>query len=230
MSTSSIRRTPAGCINASQKRRRSSASTRRPARRRSIRRRSGRTGKRRYRFNWTAPIALSPHNSRDRLHGRAGRLRSLNRGDTWQEISPDLTTNDPEKLKGNIEFGTLTSIAESPVTPGVIWAGSDDGKVQVTTAAARKDVTAKIAVAGGPPDYFVTRVFASPHKEGTAYVTKAGWHRDVYTPYVFRTDDFGDTWTAIGKGLPDGTVYAFARTGRTPTCCSWGRRWACSPR
>ena len=72
-------------------------------------------------------------------------------------------------------------------------------------------MTAKIAAAGGPADHYVTRVFASPHKDGTAFVPKTGWHRDDYTPFVFRTDDFGDTWTAIGKGLPDGTVYAFAQ-------------------
>ena len=133
----------------------------------------------------------------------------MNRGDAWREISPDLTTNDPAKLKGNIEFCTLTSISESPVTPGVIWTGSDDGKVQVTRngGGTWTDATAKLAAAGGPADYYVTRVFASPHKEGTAFVTKAGWHRDVYAPFVFRTDDFGESWTAIGKGLPDGTVY-----------------------
>jgi hypothetical protein len=136
-------------------------------------------------------------------------LRSVNRGDAWREISPDLTTNDPVALKGNIEFCTLTSISESPVTPGVIWTGSDDGKVQVTRngGGTWTDATAKLAAAGGPADYYVTRVFASPHKEGTAFATKAGWHRDVYAPFVFRTDDFGESWTAIGKGLPDGTVY-----------------------
>ena len=158
-------------------------------------------------------------------------LRSVNRGDAWREISPDLTTNDPVKLKGNIEFCTLTSISESPVTPGVIWTGSDDGKVQVTRngGGAWTDATAKLAAAGGPADYYVTRVFASPHKEGTAFVTKAGWHRDVYAPFVFRTDDFGD----IVDGDRQGTAGRHGlrrrrRTGRTPTCCSSEPRWASS--
>jgi len=171
------------------------------------------SGRPAYRFNWTAPIHISPHNSRTIYIGAQVLLRSVNRGDAWREISPDLTTNDPVKLKGNIEFCTLTSISESPVTPGVIWVGSDDGKVQVTRngGGTWTDQTAKLVAAGGPADYYVTRVFASPHKEGTAFVTKAGWHRDVYAPFVFRTDDFGESWTAIGKGLPDGTVYVVAQ-------------------
>ena len=166
-----------------------------------------------YRFHWTAPIHLSPHNTRTVYLGAQVLLRSVNRGDSWQEISPDLTTNDPGKLKGNIEFCTLTTVSESPVTPGVIWAGTDDGKVQVTrdSGATWKDATAKIAAAGGPADHYVTRVFASPHKDGTAFVTKTGWHRDDYAPFVFRTEDSGETWTSIGAGLPEGTVYAFAQ-------------------
>ena len=166
-----------------------------------------------YRFHWTAPIHVSPHNSRIIYMGAQGLLRSVNRGDAWQEISPDLTTNDPATLKGNIEFCTLTTISESPVTPGVIWVGSDDGKVQVTRDGGGHwaDVTAAAAAAGAPADYYVTRVFASPLREGTAFLTKAGWHRDVYAPYVVRTDDYGKTWTSIAGGLPDGTVYAFAQ-------------------
>jgi hypothetical protein len=166
-----------------------------------------------YRFHWTAPIHLSPHNPRTVYLGAQVLLRSVNRGDSWQEISPDLTTNAPEKTKGNIEFCTLTTIAESPLTPGVIWVGTDDGKVQVTrdSGGTWKDLTAGITAAGGPADHYVTRVVASPHKDGTAFVTKTGWHRDDYRPFVFRTDDFGDTWTSIGAGIPEGTVYAFAQ-------------------
>jgi photosystem II stability/assembly factor-like uncharacterized protein len=171
-----------------------------------------------YRFNWTAPIALSPHNSRILYFGAQLVLRSLNRGEAWQEISPDLTTNDPEKLKGNIEFCTLTSIAESPVMAGVIWAGSDDGKVQVTRNGGGDwtDVTAKIDAAGGPAEYFVTRVFPSHFKEGTAYISKTGWHRDVYAPYVFKTEDFGETWASVSGDLPEGTVYAVVEDHKNP--------------
>jgi photosystem II stability/assembly factor-like uncharacterized protein len=165
-----------------------------------------------YRFNWTAPMAVSPHNSRIITVGAQVLLRSLDRGDSWQEISPDLTTNDPVKLKGNIEFCTLTTFSESPLQAGLIWTGSDDGKVQVTRngGGTWRDVTKGLAAAGAPADYYVTRVFASAHKPGRAYAAKAGWHRDDYRPFVFRTEDFGETWTSAGSGLPEGTVYVIA--------------------
>lgn len=171
-----------------------------------------------YRFNWTAPMAVSPHNAQTLLIGAQMLLRSVNRGETWQEISPDLTTNDPVKLKGNIEFCTLSAIAESPLEPGLIWTGSDDGKVQVTRngGSAWRDVTARLAAAGAPADYYVTRVVASAHAAGRAYAAKAGWHRDVYRPYVFRTEDFGETWADITADLPEGTVYALAEDRRNP--------------
>jgi len=169
-------------------------------------------GKPPYRFNWTAPIAVSPHNGQIVMIGAQVLLRSLDRGDAWQEISPDLTTNDPVKLKGNIEFCTLTTFAESPLEAGLIWTGSDDGKVQLTRngGGAWQDLTKNLAAAGAPADYYVTRVFASAHKTGRAYVAKAGWHRDDYRPFVFRTEDFGETWAAIGADLPEGTVYVIA--------------------
>ena len=181
----------------------------------SIRPRPG-PGRAAYRFNWTAPIQISPHNPRIIYFGAQVVLRSLDRGDNWQEISPDLTTDDPVKLAGNIEFCTLTSISESPLTPGVIWAGSDDGKVQLTRnhGGAWTDVTGNLTAAGAPEEFFVTRVFASAHKPGRAFVTKAGWHRDDYRPFVYRTEDFGETWTAIASNLPEGTVYVIAEDRR----------------
>jgi len=165
-----------------------------------------------FRFNWTAPIHLSPHNPSIIYLGAQVLLRSLNRGDDWREISPDLTTNDPVKLKGNIEFCTLTTISESPLEPGLIWTGSDDGVVQVTRngGGSWADVTPVLAAAGAPAEHYVTRVAASRHAAGTAYVTKAGWHRDDYRPFVFKTDDFGATWTNATGNLPEGTVYSFA--------------------
>ncbi len=176
------------------------------------------SGKPAYRFNWTAPIHISPHNSRIIYLGAQMVLRSLDRGNVWQEASPDLTTNDPEKLKGNIEFCTLTSISESPLAPGLIWTGSDDGKVQVTRNGGGEwqDVTAKLAKAGAPEEYYVTRVFASAHSAGRAYVTKAGWHRDVYLPYVYRTDDYGETWKSLNGSLPEGTVYVIFEDRKNP--------------
>ncbi len=162
------------------------------------------------RWSWIAPIVLSPHNPAIVYTGGQVLLRSLNRGDHWQEISPDLTTNDPEKTfgRGNIQHCTITTISESPVTAGVIWVGTDDGKVQVTRThgAIWHDATAAIQKAGGPADRWVSRVFASSHDAGTAYVAKTGFRNDDFKPYLFKTTDFGATWTSISAGLPDQPV------------------------
>jgi len=165
-------------------------------------------GQPRLRFNWTAPIALSPHNPAIVYAGAQVVFRSYDRGDHWQEISPDLTTNEDSKQhgEGNITYCTLTTLAESPVTPGVVWAGSDDGKVQVTKdgGATWLDCTAKLAAAGGPANFWVTRVLPSPHAAGTAFVTKTGWRLDDYRTSIHKTTDFGETWTSIAGDLPAG--------------------------
>ncbi len=170
------------------------------------------------RFHWTSPIHISPHNSQIIYLGAQVLFRSLNRGDNWQEISPDLTTNDPEKLKGNIEFCTITTISESPIRPGIIWVGTDDGKIQLTTNGGRTwtDLTQKIGAAGGPENYYVSRVFASNFKEGTAYVTKTGFQRDDYSPFIYKTKDFGESWTSIFSNLPEGIVYVIVEDRKNP--------------
>jgi photosystem II stability/assembly factor-like uncharacterized protein len=158
------------------------------------------------RYNWITPLVLSPHNPQIIYTGAQVLFRSLNRGDAWQEISPDLTTGDPTKCglnSGYVPYCTLTSISESPVTAGVIWVGTDDGKVQVTRdhGAAWSDVTSAVAAAGGPADRYVSRVFASPHDAGTAFVAKNGFRNDDFRPFLYRTTDFGKTWTAISTNL-----------------------------
>lgn len=159
------------------------------------------------RFNWTPPIMLSPHNSAIVYTAAQVLFRSLDRGDHWEEISPDLTTNDKSRQggAGNITFCTITTAAESPVKPGVIWVGTDDGKVQVTRdhGAAWTDCTARIAATGGPAELWVSRVFASPHDVGTAFVAKTGFRQDLFKPYLFKTTDFGATWTSIVGDLPE---------------------------
>lgn len=170
------------------------------------------------RFNWNSPIRISPHNSRIIYLGSQVVHRSLDRGDNWQEISPDLTTNDPAKLKGNIEFCTITTISESPVTAGVIWVGTDDGKVQVTRdfGAHWRDRTPGLEEAGAPGDDYVSRVFASHFAEGTAYAVKTGFQRDNFTPYVFKTEDFGDTWTSVAGNLPQEIIYVIFEDRKNP--------------
>ena len=158
------------------------------------------------RWNWNPPIHLSPHNPQIVYTGAQVLLRSLNRGDAWQDMSPDLTTDDAAKTfgRGNIQFCTITTISESPVTAGVIWAGTDDGKVQVTRShgATWTDATAALAKAGAPADRWVSRVFASSHDAGTAFVAKNGFRHDDFSAYLFTTTDYGATWTPIAGNLP----------------------------
>lgn len=159
------------------------------------------------RFNWTPPLLISPHNPQILYTGAQVVLRSLDRGDRWQEISPDLTTNDAAKIAltgPSIRYATITTLSESPVTPGVLWAGTDDGKVQMTRdgGATWLDRTSSLAAAGAPADLWVSRVFASPHDEATAFVTKTGFRADDFRPLLFKTTDRGATWTAIVRGLP----------------------------
>jgi photosystem II stability/assembly factor-like uncharacterized protein len=167
-------------------------------------------GKSPYRFNWTSPVMLSPHNSAIVYTGAQVLLRSLDRGDHWEEISPDLTMNDDSKQHGagNITFCTITTASESPLKAGVIWVGTDDGKVQVTRnhGATWTDCTAAIAAAGGPAELWVSRVFASPHDAGTAFVSKTGFRQDILKPFLFRTTDFGATWTSLAGDLPDKNI------------------------
>ncbi len=184
----------------------------------------------RLRFNWTPPVALSPHNSAIVYTGAQVVFRSLDRGDHWQEISPDLTTNEDAKQhgEGNINYCTLTTLAESPVTPGVIWAGSDDGKVQVTKdgGATWLDRTAKLAAAGGPANFWVSRVLPSPHAAGTAFVAKTGWRLDDYRVSVHKTTDFGETWTSIAGNLPSGgPVNVIIQDRKNPDLLFVGTEW-----
>ncbi len=162
------------------------------------------------RFNWNTPIHISPHNSQIIYIGANVLFRSLNRGDDWQEISPDLTLNDPVKIagRGNIQYCTITTISESPIKPGIIWVGTDDGKVHVTNngGATWEELTKDLVKAGAPEEYWVSRVFASNFHEGTAYVTKTGYRRDDFRPFVYKTKDFGKTWVSLESNLPDESI------------------------
>ena len=148
------------------------------------------------RYNWVTPFILSPH-SRDVLYFGTNKLhRSLDRGATWTAISEDLTSN-PEQ--GDVPFGTITSIAESPRRFGVIWAGTDEGKVWGTRdgGATWADLSAGLA-----RDRWVTRVVASRFDEGTVYVSQNGYRNDEFTPYLWRSTDHGRTWESLAAGLP----------------------------
>jgi len=156
------------------------------------------------RWAWNAPIVISPHNSSMIYHAGNKVVKSVNRGDTWEEISPDLTANDEVKIQGtgNIQYCTIVTMDESPVTEGVIWVGTDDGKVWVTKDGGSNwiDVTGKIT---GHPGYWVSRVEPSSADAGTAYVTITGYRQDDFRPFIWKTTDFGETWESIINGLPE---------------------------
>ena len=154
------------------------------------------------RGQWLAPFILSPHNPDILYHGMQYVFRSLDRGDTWERISPDLTTNDPA-TRGDIRYQTLFTISESPIKYGLIYAGTDDGRLWVTkdSGKAWAEVTAGLA-----PGKWMSRVVASAYKLGTVYLTQNGKRDDDFTPYVWKSTDYGKTWTSIATGVPVGPV------------------------
>jgi photosystem II stability/assembly factor-like uncharacterized protein len=175
-----------------------------------------RRGGREFRYNWSAPLVMSPHDAKTLYFGAQYVLKTMDGGDTWTIISPDLTTNDPVKRvqgqSGGITLDntgaeyhcSLTSIAPSTITPGVIWVGTDDGNVQVTRDGGVTWTNVRRNIRGVPEGIWVDRVEASHHEPGTAYVVFDGHRSDVFTPWVFKTTDYGRTWTNIAATIPDG--------------------------
>ena len=146
------------------------------------------------RYNWQTPIQLSTHNPDVLYFGANILYRSMNQGETWTPISPDLTRSEQ---RGDVPYATMTSLSESELQFGLIWAGTDDGYVHVTKGGDWADVSA-----GLPKDRWVTRVEASHYNEERAYVSLAGYRDDDIAAYVYKTDDLGKTWTSIAEGLP----------------------------
>jgi photosystem II stability/assembly factor-like uncharacterized protein len=166
-----------------------------------------------YRFNWNSPIVLSPQDPQTVYFGGNVVFRSRNRGQSWDVISPDLTTNDKSKQQSSggpvtvdntaAEFHcTILTIAESPVKPGVIWVGTDDGNIQVTTDAGKTWKNVVGNVKGLPPNSWVPAIDASHVDAGTAYVAVDRHQDDDFGPWAFKTTDYGQTWTAIKGDLP----------------------------
>lgn len=153
-------------------------------------------GERPLRFNWQTPIHLSTHQP-DVLYIGAHRLyRSFNRGDDWEAISEDLTQGG---RAGNVPYGTLTTISESPLKFGLLYVGSDDGLIHVTRDGG--DTWTRISDSL-PPNLWVSRVIASAHRKSRVYVSLNGYRWDDFTPYLYASEDYGTTWERIGTNLP----------------------------
>jgi len=172
-----------------------------------------------YRFNWNAPIIWSKHEPNTYYHGSQYLLKTSDLGKTWKEASPDLTRNEKEKqgkgggpytneAVGAENYGTLSYIIESPHEKGVIWTGSDDGLVYLTRdgGANWKNVTPQ-----GLAECLINAVEVSPFDKATAYIATTRYKFNDHAPGLYKTTDYGNTWTSINSGLP---ANAFTRVVR----------------
>jgi photosystem II stability/assembly factor-like uncharacterized protein len=172
-----------------------------------------------YRFNWNAPIIWSQHEPNTFYHGSQYVLRTKDMGQSWEVISPDLTKNEKEKqgkgggpytneAVGAENYGTISYIMESPHEMGHIWTGSDDGLVHLTRDNGKTwtNVTPK-----GLTECLINAIEVSPHDPATAYIATTRYKFNDYTPAMYKTTDYGKTWTNISKGIPYG---AFTRVVR----------------
>jgi photosystem II stability/assembly factor-like uncharacterized protein len=165
-----------------------------------------------YRFNWTFPIAISPHDHNTVYVGSQYVHMTTDGGRSWKVISPDLTTNDASKLgssggltKDNlaVEYGCVVfAIAESPVEKGCIWAGTNDGLVQVTHDGGKSWTNVTKSIPNLPVWGTVSNVEPSRYDAGTAYVTIDFHQMNNRDPFVYKTTDFGKTWTSLAAGIP----------------------------
>lgn len=167
----------------------------------------------RYRFNWDAPIFISPHDPATVYWGGNVVFRSRDYGHSWDVISPDLTTDDPAKQLDSggevyndntaAEFHTtILSITESPVEEGVLWVGTDDGNLQISRDGGANWTNVAGNVTGLPAETWIGNIEASWTEEGTAFVAVDNHRLDDFTPHVYETRDYGETWRDLSAGLP----------------------------
>lgn len=177
-----------------------------------------------YRFAWTYPIVISPHDP-DTLFVTGNHVfKSTNEGESWTIISPDLSRQDPEKLKasggaitldtsGAEIYGTVFAFAESPHTAGVFWAGTDDGLVHISHDAG--DTWTAITPPDLPEWTLISMIEPSPHAEGVAYVAATRYKLDDYRPFIYKTTDFGQTWTSLSASFPQDEISRVVREDPT---------------
>nr|MCU0649354.1 hypothetical protein [Gemmatimonadaceae bacterium] len=165
-----------------------------------------------YRFVWDAPLLISPHDANTIYIGSQHLHRTTNGGQSWQVISPDLTRNDRTRMGSSggltpdnigVEYsGVIFGIAESPIEKGLIWAGTNDGLVQVTRDNGQTWTNVTANIPGLPFWGSVRSIVASRHAAGTAYLTVDAHQENNRDPFVYKTTDYGKTWTSIVNGIP----------------------------
>jgi photosystem II stability/assembly factor-like uncharacterized protein len=167
----------------------------------------------RFRFNWRSPLVMSSHNPQTLFLGGNFLFRSVDGMRTWSIISPDLSTNDPLKTDTNTggitrdvtgaeTHCTIVAFSESPLDPAILWAGTDDGNVQLTRNSGATWTNVRNNIPGVPDGIWVSSLQASHFDRGTAYVTFDGHRSGDFRAWVFRTSDFGATWTNMTANLP----------------------------
>ena len=154
------------------------------------------------RGQWLAAFILSPHNPRVLYHGMNYLFRSMDRGDKWEVISPDLTHNNIDEI-GDIQYQTIFAISESPFQFGLIYVGTDDGRIHVTrdSGANWTELTSRL-----PFKKWISRIEASAYDKGTVYLAQNGKRDDDFTPYLYKSTDYGMSWESIADGIPSGPV------------------------
>jgi photosystem II stability/assembly factor-like uncharacterized protein len=187
-----------------------------------------------YRFQWNSPIAISAFDHKTVYYAGNYFFKSTDQGDTWTRLGNDLTSAaDRNKLQifgktpdkktlsrhdGVEEFPTITTISESPLSANILWAGTDDGNLQVTRDGGKTWKNVAANVPGVPKGTYVSRVVASKYGEGSAYASFDGHRTDDYSIYIFATSDFGETWKPVHNGIPisAGTVHVIREHHRNP--------------
>jgi len=173
-----------------------------------------------HRFQWTAPVMISPHDPNTLYHGGERLFKTTDGGVHWEAISPDLTRNDKSKQKvsggditlddsGAEHYDTIFALAESPITKGLLWVGTDDGLIQLTQDGGKTwtNITPKDL----PEWSRISQIDASPHDPGTAYVAVDRHQFDDLRPYIYKTSDYGKTWAKVTQGIPDTTFVRAVR-------------------
>lgn len=150
------------------------------------------------RRNWMTPYLISHYDPKTLYYAAQNLFISRNRGDYWQRISPDLTTQPGPEKQGNVPYGTITSLSESLLDSQLLYVGTDDGNVQVT----RDGSATWSLIDAGLPEKWVSRVVASRHELGSVYVSLTGYRDDDFEKYLFMSRDFGKNWTSISGNLP----------------------------